>query len=50
MQLDIPYFMSNKDWYYFDPKDLMYKLTDQATDKAIESYNQFYKDLSGGRP
>lgn len=50
MELDMPYFMKNKDWYYFDPEDWMYKLTDQATEKARESYNQFYKDLSEGHP
>ena len=39
-----PYFMENEEWYYFDEKDFKYKLTDKATNKAIESYNEWYKD------
>ena len=37
-----PYFMKNKDWYYFDKEEWCYKLTDKATKEAIESYNKFY--------
>lgn len=40
-----PYFMFNKDWYYYDIKEYKYKLTDKATPKAIRSYNEFYKLL-----
>ena len=39
-----PYFMENEEWYYFDEKDFKYKLTDKATKKAIESYNEWYRD------
>jgi hypothetical protein len=39
-----PYFMKNKDWYYFDKEEWRYKLTDKATKEAIESYNKFYNN------
>lgn len=45
MMLQKPYFMKNKEWYYFDEKDFCYKLTDKAPDKAIESYQEFYNKL-----
>ena len=37
-----PYFLSNKDWYYYDEEDFCYKLTDKATKEAIKSYKEFY--------
>lgn len=37
-----PYFMENKEWFYFDEKEFCYKLTDKAPKKAIESYKEFY--------
>jgi hypothetical protein len=43
--LDRPYFMENKEWYYWDEKEWKYKLTDKAPKKAIDSYNEFYKNL-----
>ena len=46
MFIDEPYFMTNEEWYYFETKDNMYKLTDVAPDKAIESYKEFYKQLN----
>ena len=42
---EIPYFMYNEKWYYYDEKEEIYKLTKFATKKAIESYRQFYKDV-----
>lgn len=39
---DIPYFMENEEWYYFDEKKWRYFLTDKAPQKAIDSYNEFY--------
>ena len=39
MMIDKPYFMSNKDWYYFDETECTYKLTEQAPKKAQESYD-----------
>lgn len=37
-----PYFLTNKEWYYFDEKEWCLKLTDKATPKARESYKSFY--------
>lgn len=39
-----PYFLSNPAWYYYDEEELKYKLTEEATPKAKESYEEFYKD------
>ncbi len=39
-----PYFLSNKEWYYFDELEFCYKLTDKAPKEAVKSYNEFYKD------
>jgi len=41
-----PYFMENKDWYYYDDEEGIFKLTDKAPQKAIDSYNEFYKNNS----
>ena len=40
-----PYFMTNKEWYRYDDKEEKYVLTDKAPQEAIESYNEFYKEL-----
>ena len=40
--LDMPYFMTNKEWYYFNGERFV--LTDKAPDEAKESLAQFYKD------
>lgn len=40
-----PYWHKNKEWYYYDAKERKFKLTDKAPEKAIQSYNQFYKEL-----
>lgn len=39
-----PYFMQNKEWYYFDEEEFCYKLTDKAPKEAIESYEEFYRE------
>lgn len=39
---DKPYFMKNKEWYYYDVKSFKYKLTDKAPQKAIDDYNKYY--------
>lgn len=45
MTLPEPYFMTNKDWFYFDDEEFMYKLTDKATPEAEKSYQEFYDEL-----
>lgn len=43
-----PYFFENKEWYYYDmDKDKCF-LTDKAPRKAIDSYNEWYKDKFHG--
>lgn len=46
MTQDIPYFMSNSEWFYFDEKEWKYFLTDKAPKEARESYDEFYKNLN----
>ena len=41
--LDRPYFMENKEWYYWVKKEWKYKLTNKAPKEAIKSYAEFYK-------
>lgn len=38
-----PYFLSNKEWFYFDEQAFCYKLTDKAPKEAVKSYKGFYK-------
>ena len=42
----MPYFMTNKEWYTYDPKTNTYTLTDKAPKKARESYEQFIEYIS----
>ena len=43
--IDMPYFMKNEEWYYFDVKGKRYKLTSKAPQKAKDSYKEFYKEF-----
>lgn len=45
MVQDKPYFMNNQLWYFWDKKEMKYKLTKGATENAIKSYNEFYNNL-----
>lgn len=45
MTQERPYFLNNKDWFYFDEKEWKYKLTDKATNEAKESYKRFYDEF-----
>ena len=40
-----PYFLSNKEWYYFDEEEFCYKLTDKATKEAKKSYKEYYNNF-----
>lgn len=42
MTVEKPYFMENEEWYYFDPVEFIYKLTEKATPEAIKSYKEYY--------
>jgi transcription initiation factor IIF auxiliary subunit len=40
---DMPYFMTNEDWYEFDFEKRIFVLTDKAPEKAKESYEEYLK-------
>ena len=40
--LDRPYFMKNRDWYYFDGERFV--LTDKAPEEAKKSLAEFYEE------
>lgn len=42
--IEMPYFMTNEEWYYYDEKKEIYKLTDKATEKAKQSYIEYYSE------
>lgn len=48
MTVEEPYFMQNKEWYYFDEDEFCYKLTDKAPEKAKESYKEYYDTVYSG--
>ena len=45
--VDMPYFMENEEWFYFDSSEKIYKLTDMAPKKARDSYKEFYSEIYG---
>lgn len=49
---DLPYFMKNKEWYFFDKNEGVYKPTEKAPPRAVESITKFnaehvYTDENG---
>lgn len=48
MVAEKPYFMQNKEWFYFDEEEFMYKLTEKAPKEAIENYKEFYANVYDG--
>lgn len=45
MNLPMPYFMTNPDWYRFDEKKFRYELTEKAPEAAVKSYIDFYEKV-----
>ena len=43
---DKPYFMKNKEWYYYDTKEELFKPTQKAPPKAVKSIEQFNKKIN----
>lgn len=43
--IERPYFLENKEWYYYDEEEGIYKLTEKAPKEARESYRKFYEEL-----
>lgn len=50
MMIEKPYFLNNKEWYYYDEAARCFRLTDKAPDKAVKSYNEFYKEDDHASP
>lgn len=48
MRVPKPYFMTNKNWFYFDEEEFMYKLTDNAPEEARISYKEYYDTVYNG--
>lgn len=44
--IDMPYFMTNEEWFFLDAEKRKYVLTEKAPEKAKNSYEQYYKELS----
>lgn len=45
MELIKPYFLKNKDWFYYDEEEMKYKLKKDAPAEAIKSYNDYYRQI-----
>ena len=43
--LDMPYFMENEKWFYFDGKKRKFVLTKDAPSEAKRSYQEYYDEL-----
>ena len=41
---DMPYFMSDEKWYKFDFDKRIFVLTEEAPEKAKESYEEYMKN------
>ena len=42
-------FLDNEEWYYHDPVEWRFKLTDKAPPEAVKSYEEFYRLIDEGR-
>ena len=40
-----PYFMKNREWYYYDAENELYKPTEKAPPKAIKSIEKINKEI-----
>ena len=49
MTIEKPFFMTNKERFYFDDDKMQYFLTEKATEKAKKSYEEFYSSVFGGK-
>ena len=49
MRIEKPFFMTNKEWFYFDEDKMKYFLTEKATEKAKKSYEEFYSSVFCGK-
>ena len=47
--LDMPYFMTNKEWYRFDFEKDKFVLTEKAPEEAKKSYKKYMKEEENPR-
>lgn len=47
--LDMPYFMTNKEWYRFDFEEDRFVLTEKAPEEAKKSYEKYMKEEKNPR-
>ena len=40
---NLPYFLTDPDWFEFDEENCAYVLTNKATPEARKSYEEYYK-------
>ena len=43
MTQEKPYFLTNKEWYYYDEEEYCWKLTEKAPPEAVKSYKEYYE-------
>ncbi len=43
--IDMPYFLTNKEWFTENPKTGKFKLTDKAPPEAVKSFKQYQAHL-----
>ncbi len=43
----MPYYMTNEEWFFFDPRVFRHRLTDKVTEKALDSYLEYYSNGYG---
>lgn len=41
MRKELPYFMSNKEWYRYNKESMQIEMTDKAPADAIKAYEEF---------
>ena len=46
MTVEMPYFMTNEKWYYYDEEEYRWKLTEKAPPEAVKSYKEFYETVN----
>ena len=42
--VNVPYFITNESWYYYDEKTERFELTNKAPKEAIRSYIEYYNE------
>lgn len=49
MKTEVPFFLTNPEWYTIGENGIGYKLTDKAPIEAQKSYEEFYKEVNKNR-